>query len=476
MVGHSISVLGVQLVITLITLSVLNKLSLKYSIARWILSSLIRYLHPNNEQLRLSAGIQSPKQHKNGGHRKRRDATKEDNSFLVPKNADIALEAEKIKIIDLLQLQYYSEFQWLLDFAFCAFFVYVSSEVYVYFVPNNREFNLSIIWCSLVIAFCGKLMLSLTALYFRGGDEAMGERSMCIMSACMFFLVSMIVLITDENYLEFGLNNAYSSFNESAYKMLESHGMAETATGPASKLIFKFWLAVWCGLIGGFFTFPGLRYAQMHKDSLMYHSGNLKIQILLHIAFVSPMFITLFWVKPFARNYLTERTWGQRGILVNPANFDTLRIIIILLIVFLRLLLIRKYLQAYLNLAPRKLLRLKKEVGRIKNVELQKMIAQVFYYLCVVSLQYVGPVLMCLFSTLLMKTLGEYSWITFITGEQSEPFVPTITSSDFNLQSLKAIFNPILFRGVLGFMTWWMVTVWFATSVVGFVYHSYFSS
>lgn len=41
-------------------------------------------------------------------------------------------------------------------------------------------------------------------------------------------------------------------------------------SGPASKLMFKLCLALWCGIIGSFFTFPGLRFAKMHKDALKY--------------------------------------------------------------------------------------------------------------------------------------------------------------------------------------------------------------
>ena len=122
--------------------------------------------------------------------------------------------------------------------------------------------------------FFRKVLFSITGLYFRGGDEAMGERSLCIVSGCLFFLTAMIVLIADENFLEFGLLPAYQSFNESAFKLLESHSIADSASGPTSLLMLKFWLAVWCALIGAFFTFPGLRVAKMHFDAITYASGN----------------------------------------------------------------------------------------------------------------------------------------------------------------------------------------------------------
>lgn len=38
---------------------------------------------------------------------------------------------------------------------------------------------------------------------------------------------------------------------------------------------------------------------------------------------------------------------------------------------------------------------------------LTSQIASVFYYLCVVTLQYVAPIVLCLFLALMLKTLGK---------------------------------------------------------------------
>lgn len=37
-------------------------------------------------------------------------------------------------------------------------------------------------------------------------------------------------------------------------------------------------------------------------------------------------------------------------------------------------------------------------------------IASIFYYLCVVTLQYVAPIIMCMYFALMYKTLGGYKW------------------------------------------------------------------
>ena len=43
------------------------------------------------------------------------------------------------------------------------------------------------------------------------------------------------------------------------------------------------------------------------------------------------------------------------------------------------------YLQSYLNLAYHKMEEMKLEAGKISNIELQKSLSRIFYYLCVVS-------------------------------------------------------------------------------------------
>ena len=67
-------------------------------------------------------------------------------------------------------------------------------------------------------------------------------------------------------------------------------------------------------------------------------------------------------------------------------QFETMRIYSILVIIAFRLVMMPNYLQSYLNLAYHKMEEMKLEAGKISNIELQKTLSRVFYYLCVVSL------------------------------------------------------------------------------------------
>ena len=58
-----------------------------------------------------------------------------------------------------------------------------------------------------------RLLASLSGLYFDGGDESAGERSMVIVMFFVYLFVAMMVLVVDEETLETGLDDAYETFN-----------------------------------------------------------------------------------------------------------------------------------------------------------------------------------------------------------------------------------------------------------------------
>ncbi|NXW78093.1 T161B protein, partial [Hirundo rustica] len=478
-------VIGVQLVVTMVMASVIQKIIPHYSLARWLLcsGSLRWYQHPTEEELRILAGKQrgkSKKDRKYNGHIENKPLT-------IPKDIDLHLETKSVTERDTIALHYFPEYQWLVDFTVAATVVYVVTEAYYSIMKPSQEMNISIVWCLLVLAFAVKILFSLTTHYFKVEDG--GERSVCVTFGFFFFVKAMAILIVTENYLEFGLESGFSNFSESAMQFLERQGLE--SQGPVSKLTFKLFLAILCSLIGAFLTFPGLRLAQMHLDALNLATERIT-QTLLHINFLAPLFMVLLWVKPITKDYIMSPPLGKESIpLMSEDTFDTIRLWIIILLCVLRLAMMRHHLQAYLNLAQKSVDQMKKEAGRISMVDLQKMVARVFYYLCVIALQYVAPMVMLLHTTLLLKTLGNYSWGIYPNSEtpaensllsnsvysESPPadgkMKVTVVQITMALGSLKNIFTPLLFRGLLSFLTWWIAACLFSTSLFGLFYHQY---
>ncbi|EDW70873.2 transmembrane protein 161B [Drosophila virilis] len=494
------AILGAQLVITLVMVSVIQKLSPHYSFAKWILcrTGLFRYLHPTDDELRTKGGV--PKDRPAKGKHKQPNGLSNGSAsqqFHIPRSIEVELETLPVVERDVIHLRYFTEYQWLLDFSVYAAIVYIISELFHYFYPLKQEINLSMVWCLLVIFFAIKLLSSLTVLYFQS-EESIGERSMVIVACLVYLLIAMIVLIIDERILETGLEDAYTSFNASASKFLTEQGLP--SSGPASKIVVKFFLALSCGVLGSLFTFPGLRMAKMHWDSLKYCRGNRLLQVLLNVSFVLPFILVILWIRPISRDYLTVRVFqGMQQPLLKPHVFETLRLLLVVVVVIVRFALMPIYLQSYLNLAYDRILDLRKEAGRITNVEFQKKISSIFYYLCVVTLQFAAPLILCLYLTLMYKSLGGFTWTGIFKetavlqhecaadGElATTPKDANVEEAEFNIlesaqslqasfASLKNVFSTEVYKGFLGFATWWSYFTLFATSSLGIVYQSYFN-
>lgn len=255
------------------------------------------YLHPTDAELRKLAGIPQPKpkpkpkegDNKRGKHkRKRAEEPVEDKTFTVPRNIELQvsfwfiwgflwkyfwnffilqLETAKIFPKDVLQLKFFTEFVWLVDYSVFVLVVYIITEVGYYLeifkitklnqlflIRSTVEFSLKEIkkltlvccgafylldlhcnyswfsanfWLSLLtffVLFTRKSLCSVTSLYF-WNTEAAAERSLVLVGGSFCFVLALGLLLIDESNLEIGLDAAYSAFNASASEFLEQQTM-----------------------------------------------------------------------------------------------------------------------------------------------------------------------------------------------------------------------------------------------------------
>uniref|UniRef100_A0A8C3UG75 Transmembrane protein 161A n=1 Tax=Catharus ustulatus TaxID=91951 RepID=A0A8C3UG75_CATUS len=472
--------MGVQVVVTLLAASLMHKLAPHCSFARWLLcnGSLYRYKHPTDEELCALAGKQRPKN--------KRDRT---NPCGCP--ADIELRLDTAPITALGHAGYFLEYQWFVDFAVYASAVYVFSEGYFCLVSPARETNLGVLWCLLSVVFCVKVFSTVMRHYFRSQEG--GERSVCLSFAFFFLLLAMGALVLREELLEFGLEP----------------GACRTGTGwggdsgqgwwgqrgresglPLARLAFKLGLVALSSFLGACLTFPGLRLAQTHLDALRMAQDRPLTQLLLHVGFVAPLLVVLLWVRPLARDFLLQAPLGKHRVqLLSDSSFDTFRLWAVVALSLLRLLGTRPHLQAYLALAERWVQRMRRGAGRVPALEIQQQITRIYCYVSVVSLQYLGPVILTLHSALLLKTLGHHSWGLY---PEPPPVSPAAAVSPVSpaggpggdaqaaAQEISAllgcIFTPLLFRGFFSFLTWWVATCQLVTSLFGLYFHQYLAA
>ena len=67
--------------------------------------------------------------------------------------------------------------------------------------------------------------------------------------------------------------------------------------------------------MGALFTFPGLRLARMQWDLLKRAGEGMAggvSTVLIHASFIAPLLLTILWIRPLSRDYLTERVFRGR--------------------------------------------------------------------------------------------------------------------------------------------------------------------
>uniref|UniRef100_A0AC11D4C0 Transmembrane protein 161A n=1 Tax=Ovis aries TaxID=9940 RepID=A0AC11D4C0_SHEEP len=371
------AVLGVQLVVTLLTATLMHRLAPHCSFARWLLcnGSLFRYKHPSEEELRALAGKQKPR----GRKERRASGCIEEKPLSVPRDAPFQLETCPLTAVDALGLDSMSQ---------------------------NLE----------------------PLLKMQGWDWAL----------------------------------------------------------PLVKLAIRVGLAVVGSMLGAFLTFPGLRLAQTHHDALTMSEDRPMLQLLLHTSFLSPLFVLWLWTKPMARDFLHQAPLGRTSFsLLSDSAFDSLRLWVLVVLCLLRLAVTRPHLQAYLCLAKTRVEQLRREAGRIEAREIQQRVVRVYCYVTVVSLQYLTPLILTLNCTLLLKTLGGYSWglgpvPTLSPTPPSAHDGPVGPEEDEAQQTaaliagaLGSLLTPLFLRGVLAFLIWWIAACQLLSSLFGLYFHQH---
>ncbi|XP_029469707.1 transmembrane protein 161A isoform X2 [Rhinatrema bivittatum] len=476
--------MGVQLVVSLLMASVMQRMSPHWSFARWLLcnGSLYRYKHPSEEELCALAGKQKPKAKKE----RRLNGVAEDKPLSVPKDIDLHLETKPITTMDALVLRYFLEYQWFVDFALYAAAVYLLTEGYYCLADPQKEVNIGVLWCLLSVFFSIKVLFTMMRHYFR--SEEGGERSVCLAFALFFLLVAMMALIVREEYLEFGLQSGFANLHENLEAFLKQQGYDWLI--PISKLTIKLSLVAFCSFIGACLTFPGLRLAQTHLDALKMAADRPMLQILLHASFLPPVIVVLLWIKPISRDFMLQAPLGKQSVqLMSDDVYDSVRLWTITLLCALRCAMMRYHLQAYLGLADRWVQQLKREAGRIPIIEIQRKISRIFCYMTVVALQYIAPIILSFHATLLLKTMGNYSWGLLPATPPTADATPAASGTpaaegeegDVNIQAtvaqitgaLRGICTPLFYRGLLAFLIWWVSLCQIITSLFGLYFHQY---
>ncbi|XP_062512336.1 transmembrane protein 161B-like isoform X2 [Corticium candelabrum] len=481
------AVMGIQLVITLIVATLLHKVIPYISPAQFSIRGLKRYKEPSTDLLWRYRVGQVVSSKKGKDKRKVQDPAGvilNDVMFSVPRDNDIELETEKIQCSDLYNIHFCDNYEWIVNFGLSSLAVYVLTQIYFMCWPEmeSQEMNLSIIW--LLVAFFNSMYIFylFNMALFRGSGGAHGEQSLMILCGCCFFVIAMAVMLLDDGILELGIDKAFDNITAKATVFKQKTSIT-TGEWQGALTVWKLILGALCGLVASFLTFPSFRMARLHLDSLKQTSSKL-ISILCNINFFAPLFLSIMWVKPLARDSFVSETSSDSKL--TDELFDVFRLGAIFCFCLFRIALLRLHLQTHLALAEERFIQSKREPGRIMAVELQTMIQRVSLYLVGVALQYLVPVIVLMSLALLAHSFGSYSFsqghhllLLHNSTASVSRYKWGVNAEDEAVQQLgfvisqlaEVIDTPVFWEKHVMFGCWWMVTVWFGLSSLGIMYY-----
>uniref|UniRef100_A0AC34R2T1 Gustatory receptor n=1 Tax=Panagrolaimus sp. JU765 TaxID=591449 RepID=A0AC34R2T1_9BILA len=440
------ALLGFHIVVTLIALTLFSKLKSRFSFCHALVVKGLHYFAPpSTYELREIAGRKFPE-------KKRRKNIDENEPFNIPKDSEFRILRILMQPNHLDGVPFYENLCFIFDYLVFTLSVFSISETFLYFFPENKDTNVSIVWLFLATAFLIHVLVKLTASNFASADVA-DERNLIVSFCAVSFLFCTVFTIWCDKFLDIGFENGFHSFTKIVAEFLrEQEFYALSDYGTKSPILAYVTFSVMFSALSSMLLFPSLRYSTMYIQAT--HDVGKLTQFFLHITFLMPVVILSMFTKPVRNQFVNEKypyitdyryeltriilifVWAffrfflhitflmpvvilsmftkpvrnqfvsEKYPYITDYRYELTRIILIFVWASFRLVFAKPHLQAFLNTAEKKIIALRKESGYIKSDQLQKMIIRYAQYFCAAALQYFIPVFLTLILTLLLKKSG----------------------------------------------------------------------
>ncbi|UJR37977.1 hypothetical protein I4U23_030659 [Adineta vaga] len=488
------AIFGLQIVISLVVFCFLTKLTKYYSFGRWLLcKGLFRYWPPTNEEFKQAIKQRyaketntKSKKHSNisKSYQKTSSINNNDSStvneeFAIPTDTSIELKLIPIVHRDVIHVKYIDEFFSLVDFISGSIVIFVLTEIYLYVMPmirqNNEqlnEINLSLFWC--LVSF---LLASIVLTRFVREYLKVDEGILCIIFGALSFLLALCLQYIDERFFHFNLKETYGNrtiiYNDDNDEEI-------------NYLDRRFIYIVMClAFINAFQSiilfFPAFRFGQLQYLFVLKNRHSKRdwkqivIFLLTLINFILPLFTCLLWFKPIIQRF-------------NENNLLQLKIISIISCIILRVCLFKPYMQIYLDTAFDRVKTLydqqQSTTTRITNTTYQRHVTSIFFYLGVVTSQYILPVFIELIICFYLKVFSSNDNILPIHAptpprwlQYFDNYMMNSTETNSSLvttwKEIGTLFNTQHLTVLISYILFWHHTIFCLVSCGSLLYNTY---
>ncbi|XP_065192109.1 transmembrane protein 161B-like [Sycon ciliatum] len=482
------ALLGFHLTASVIATLFLHRVLVYMPVVNWLLSGLLVWTVPGkaylSEYVQLAektsngTGAKSKSLRKNAAEKRKNQqpSSAAEKDIDLPKDLPLPLLPVKLKSQDSGVLLYYDELFTILNMALVAGLVFLASEVFQSLYPAKwlADVNLTVVWLCLVLVYCLKMLTQLTWLVVKANRLQSGERTLILLTGVCFFLLAILTMVLDGSWLDLKLDRGLAQL----VSVVKNDGKVQQKRVSNLFYLLKALVAISAALFASTLAFPALRLARSYLGALK--RSSLLGRLLCQAVFVSPLLLLLLWVPPLTTGVLFPDGHDPLIPGLTLAQYEHLRLLLVLHYCAMRLLMSRWHLQMYLDGAHRHVEARRQATTRFTASKFDTAMRTMNSSLAVVALQIVCPVIVLLTCVAILHSAGNFSW----TGEYhvAPPAAPInhteSTGNSFRLvsrlPSLIQLLVPMdFFAAVVSFYTVWTLIAISVTTFLGFLYANF---
>eukprot|EP00943_MAST-04B_sp_MAST-4B-sp1_P004662 g4662.t1 len=502
-------------------------LGLFFDPTSYFLIGLNYYLPPDLEQV---DGIKAPKQHQRKPNaKKRRKQAEQEKEYLTSKRLDsFVLFQDKITVENFPEYSknflVIEDLQWIFVLTIQTLLVYVVSNTIKCLDTTPVNLDLS----TILLCFMAFVGVSLNFKYLSKRSVKHFDTQMAFFIGILCSIFAFGALHLPPSIIDFRLEMAMPELNNNIKKIYVSLATPEDKIVDEliEPLYIRLTLAIICGLISSSYVLPALRISKYYNEMVNADENGIIFNAAIHFTYFAPLFLCLCWIPPLTADFILTDGLVQCNendlirdcnsfppvgyFFITESTFYAGRTYVLLFSSFLSAYLLRNYLQAHLEEAKNQVNEIMHTVSNIDQAMTNRIsygVKQIFWRVCVVGVQYCGPIMFNVALALLLHRKGNYDlgicknvrnglrtyagwqnvgtnnalfnstdarsrnktdFINLLIGENDEAkqitnFVKEITFTE--------IFTPNMYRPILGFAIFWSLFSWFSLSALGLMYY-----
>lgn len=488
------AIFGLQIVISLVVFCFLTKLTKYYSFGRWLLcTGLFRYWPPTNDEFKQAIKQRYAKEpmgkskkqtnisksyHK-ASSLNNNDASNAVEEFPIPTDTSIELKLIPIVHRDVIQVKYVDEFFSLVDFIAGSAVIFILTEIYLYVMPlirqNNEhlnEINLSLFWCAISLLLASIVLTRFVREYLK-----VDEGILCILFGALSFLLALCLQFIDERFFHFNLKETYGNRT-----VTYNDDNDEEMNYLDRRFIYIVMLLAFINAFQSVILFfPAFRFGQLQYLFVLKNRRSKRDfkQIgtfaLTLVNFILPIFTCLLWCKPIIRRL-------DDGLLLQ------LKILSVVGCIVLRVCLFKPYMQIYLGTAFDRVKTLYEQQQststRITNLSYQRNVTSIFFYLGVVTSQYMLPALVELLICFYLKVFSSSGSVLPLHAptpprwlESLDSYMTNSNSTNSSLvntwNEMRTLVNTQHLSVLISYLLFWHHTMFCVVSCGSLLYNTY---